>query len=170
MGSSETLQRDRPGFPHHLHDRSKCRQMGRKWRPRQHSPDQALRARAIGHRRFAASQYRQADNVRPPRGGPYFERKAAPAWGKLRPPYPSDALWGQLHPVAVTKLRRRQWFQHIGQHFPDFLHLAGFLLYSQRWQTFTGKSARTDLASVPSTSRLKMPHAMMRFQRNDWGQ
>jgi hypothetical protein len=64
-------------------------------------------------------------------------------------------LWGQLHPVAVTKLLRRHWFQHIGQHFPDFLHLAGFLLYSQRWQMFTGKSARSDLASVPATSRLK---------------
>jgi hypothetical protein len=36
-----------------------------------------------------------------------------------------------LHPVAVTKLQRRHWFQQIGQHFPDFLHLAGFLLYRQ---------------------------------------
>ena len=98
-----------------------------------------------------------------------------------------------MHPVAVTKLQRRHWFQQIGQHFPDFLHLAGFLLYRQlpgdcsvRINADAAKhyiqlggverladihrKIRTDLASVPSASRLEMRHEMRRFQRNDWGQ
>jgi CheY-like chemotaxis protein len=51
---------------------------GRKWCPRQHSPDQTLRARATCHCRFPASQYRYADNVRPPRSTASFITRKRP--------------------------------------------------------------------------------------------
>jgi len=65
LGGREARQRDRPGISHRLYDRRERRRLWFTGCPQQHSFDQAVRSGPTGHRRFPASQCREADDVRP---------------------------------------------------------------------------------------------------------